>query len=88
MAGAVGSSSIAGMATSVNKKVRVRACSYSSGTAQHGGSGRKCREERMKGRKKMERILLEERAIRTGKERHGILFVVLLIIALRVSWTK
>lgn len=42
----------------------------------------------MKGRKKMERTLLEERAMRTGKERHGILFVVLLIIALRVSWTK
>ena len=45
MAGAVGSSSIAGMATGVHKSLRVRAWERSGGITQHGGSQGNCREE-------------------------------------------
>lgn len=86
MAGAVGSSSIAGMATSVHTDIRVRACSYSSGIAQHGGSGRKCGEERMKGRKEEDgKDLVGREGDEDWKRKEWHTVVILFINALRVS---
>ena len=53
MAGAVGSSSIAGIAARVNKSLRVRAVTRSGGISQHDGSQANCGEvirDKMKGK--------------------------------------
>ena len=45
MAGAVGSSSMAGIAASVNKDLRVRVAKRSGAISQHDGGGRSCGEK-------------------------------------------
>lgn len=69
MAGAVGSSSMAGMAASVHNILRVRASKGSWMITQHDESQKKkCRGERMRDRRRKD-LSTRKKAIRRGEEK-------------------